>query len=245
MKTIDKEKFGAFIGKKRREKNLTQKDLAEKLFISPQAVSKWERGLSYPDISLLIPLADILEVRLSDLLQGEESRLESEANVEDLIKNVVTMTAENPEEERKMKKKNTLIFTIVGIFALIEYYFFYKYVDIAKEDLILPLILGLVFGSQAWIFLKEKLPTYYDENKISFVSNGFFRMNMAGINFNNSNWKPLLAYLRYWTLGFLIFSPFILLALNRILGFGGEKFFGLIILVSIFLPTYYIGKKYQ
>lgn len=46
MNTIDREKFGDFIARKRKEKNLTQKDLADKLFISPQAVSKWERGVS-------------------------------------------------------------------------------------------------------------------------------------------------------------------------------------------------------
>ncbi len=50
---IDKEKFGSFVAQLRREKGLTQKDLAEKLFLSDKAVSKWERGLSLPDIRLL------------------------------------------------------------------------------------------------------------------------------------------------------------------------------------------------
>ena len=51
MYQMDNEKFGAFIGELRREKHLTQKELAEKLFISDKAVSKWERGLSVPNDS--------------------------------------------------------------------------------------------------------------------------------------------------------------------------------------------------
>ena len=50
MYEIDKEKFGTFLSQLRREKGMTQKDLAEKLFVSDKAVSKWERGLSLPEI---------------------------------------------------------------------------------------------------------------------------------------------------------------------------------------------------
>ena len=47
MYEIDKEKFGTFLSQLRREKGMTQKDLAEKLFVSDKAVSKWERGVSH------------------------------------------------------------------------------------------------------------------------------------------------------------------------------------------------------
>lgn len=187
MNTIDREKFGDFIGRKRKEKNLTQKDLADKLFISPQAVSKWERGQSYPDITLLIPLSDILEVQLKDLLQGEEN---SDSQVEDLIRKVVDMSATNPEEERRKKRKNIKIFSIAMVIAFIEYFILYKYAKLDLSRLLTPIILGLVFASQTWLFVSDKLPAYYDKNKISFVSNGFFRINLAGLSFNNFNWKP-------------------------------------------------------
>lgn len=52
---------------------MTQKELADKLNITDKAVSKWERGLSFPDISILIPLAEILNISLYDLLKGEEN----------------------------------------------------------------------------------------------------------------------------------------------------------------------------
>ena len=65
------------IGKKVRElrikKGLTQEALANKLFVSPQAVSKWEKSISFPEISLLIPLADILGVTVDTLLRDSEN----------------------------------------------------------------------------------------------------------------------------------------------------------------------------
>ncbi len=60
MYEIDNQKFGAFVAMLRKEKGYTQKELAERLFLSDKAVSKWERGLSLPDIALLEPLAQII-----------------------------------------------------------------------------------------------------------------------------------------------------------------------------------------
>ena len=57
MYELDKAAFGHFLAQLRREKGMTQKELAATLYVSDKAVSKWERGLSVPDISLLVPLA--------------------------------------------------------------------------------------------------------------------------------------------------------------------------------------------
>ena len=67
---MDAGKTGKFIAKKRKSMNMTQNELAKKLHITDKAVSKWERGLSFPDISILIPLAKILNISLYDLLIG-------------------------------------------------------------------------------------------------------------------------------------------------------------------------------
>ena len=66
-------KMAQFILKLRKEKKLTQKDLAEQLGVTDKAVSKWERGLSYPDISLLSKLSIILGVTTNELLHGEKA----------------------------------------------------------------------------------------------------------------------------------------------------------------------------
>ncbi len=70
---MDPTKTGALIRALRKERNMTQKDLAERLHITDRAVSKWERGLCAPDISLLEPLADILGISILELIQGERS----------------------------------------------------------------------------------------------------------------------------------------------------------------------------
>lgn len=67
---MDAGKTGKFIAKNRKSMNMTQNELAEKLHITDKAVSKWERGLSFPDISILIPLSEILNISLYDLLKG-------------------------------------------------------------------------------------------------------------------------------------------------------------------------------
>ena len=61
---MNKERLGSFIGDCRRELGLTQRELAERVHVTDKAVSKWERGLSYPDVTLLEPLAAALELRV-------------------------------------------------------------------------------------------------------------------------------------------------------------------------------------
>lgn len=85
----------AYTGKRisllRKEKNLTQKELAEKLHVTDKAVSKWERGLNYPDLSLLPILADVLETSISDLLGVEQ----------DISNNVIDVINEISKAEKK------------------------------------------------------------------------------------------------------------------------------------------------
>ena len=69
---MDPIKVGQLIADSRKNLNMTQKELAEQLAITGKAVSKWERGLSLPDISLLLPLSQILGVNLYELLKGEK-----------------------------------------------------------------------------------------------------------------------------------------------------------------------------
>lgn len=64
----DKETFGSFIKLKRTEKNYSQKDLAEKLFVTEGAVSKWERGVSYPDITLITDICRVLDISEHELI---------------------------------------------------------------------------------------------------------------------------------------------------------------------------------
>jgi transcriptional regulator with XRE-family HTH domain len=65
--------FGRFVQTKRRDAGLTQRDLAARLFVTESAVSKWERGLSYPDMSLVISLAAALGVSEGELINASDN----------------------------------------------------------------------------------------------------------------------------------------------------------------------------
>ncbi len=69
---MDSLKTGALIAEARKEKNMTQRELASALHVSDRAVSKWERGAGFPDVSLLEPLADALGLTVTELLHGEK-----------------------------------------------------------------------------------------------------------------------------------------------------------------------------
>ena len=64
--------FGLFIKKLREEKNITQAKLAELLSVSDKTISKWETGRGFPDISMIKPLADVLNVSVSEIMSGED-----------------------------------------------------------------------------------------------------------------------------------------------------------------------------
>ena len=87
----DKKTFGSFIRSKRTEKNYSQKDLAEMLFVTEGAVSKWERGISYPDITLISDICRILEVSEHELITAstdtDTRRMKREARKFRVIRN--------------------------------------------------------------------------------------------------------------------------------------------------------------
>ena len=95
MYEIDKKKFGAFVAQLRKEKGYTQKELAEQLFVSDKAVSKWETAVSIPDTTLLIPLSELLGVSVTELLMCERMEKEEPIDadqVEELVKTAISYT---------------------------------------------------------------------------------------------------------------------------------------------------------
>lgn len=88
---MNNEKIGQFIAELRKQNQMTQKELALKVGVTDKAVSKWERGLSCPDISLLSPLSEIFNVSVMELLNGERSNAGVE-DVQESIENVIQYT---------------------------------------------------------------------------------------------------------------------------------------------------------
>lgn len=86
---MNQEKIGKFISVSRKNKNLTQEQLAEKLGVSINAVSKWERGLNLPDASLMKELCDILNITLNELFEGK--KLTNEEIISKSEKNIISL----------------------------------------------------------------------------------------------------------------------------------------------------------
>jgi len=100
VKDVDNGKIGSFIRALRKEKGMTQMDLAEALHITDRAVSKWERGLNAPDIALLEPLAELLEVTVGELIRGERAPEGSAEDRPDETRDLLDYS--KGEVERKM-----------------------------------------------------------------------------------------------------------------------------------------------
>ncbi|MBQ8891355.1 MAG: VanZ family protein [Bacilli bacterium] len=102
------EKISNLIKTKRKEKNLTQEELASRINVTEKAISRWETGRGTPDISLLVPLAKELDVSVSELLNGEENKNE-EKNIKEIIDYI---------DINNQKKNKLVLITSIIIYAI-------------------------------------------------------------------------------------------------------------------------------
>lgn len=269
MYELDRESFSKFIAEQRRLKGYTQKQLAERLFVSDKAVSKWERSLSMPDISLLIPLAEALEVSVTELLEGRKLDPESEMKaekVEELVQKALNL--ETPEEKGKRRKHDIAVFGSCVLFMVLEsgagLWMLSKWQS-GNEDpaafmaslggIISILVLSALsfsFGIYFWFFIRERLPRYYDENRICVYSQGYFNLSLPGISFHNGSWPYMLKALRIWSAVTMTTAPLtcLLIAFSyKLFPAGWIPFFlhmtaiGLY-LGGMFVPLYIVNRKY-
>lgn len=114
---MDNIKFGEFIAELRKEKNLTQAELASKLSVTDKAVSKWECGLGFPDIKIIEPLAEALDVSVLDIVQSKknEDDLISHKDASQAIEDTIIMV----KEQQKLEIKNVFVISSVVIFVIL------------------------------------------------------------------------------------------------------------------------------
>ena len=114
---MDQIKIGKFINKKRKEKNLTQSELASKLLISDREVSKWENGKCMPDYGIIKELCEILNITINDLFSGEVVDMkDSEKRLEE---NLLEMTKLKQEKDKQLLNLEILIGVLATIIVLI------------------------------------------------------------------------------------------------------------------------------
>ena len=104
--------IGKFIAEERKKKGYTQRQLSEKLGISDKTISKWERGNGFPEVSLLLPLCEELDITVNELLSGkrvseEDYRKKAEENIVNLVK------------EAQESKKKIILSAMVAILVIL------------------------------------------------------------------------------------------------------------------------------
>lgn len=115
------ETIGQFISKKRKEKNLTQKELASKIGVTDKAVSKWENGLVCPDVSLLEVLSNELDISILELLKGRkiEGEVIPVTELNDYVKDSISYSKISIEDKLKRYTSNILIFIVIFLLIIL------------------------------------------------------------------------------------------------------------------------------
>lgn len=124
---MEKEKFGKFICELRKEKGITQKELALQLNVSDRAVSKWERGASFPDITIFEPLSKVLDVTIYDLFKGERVTENCQISKEDMEKTLehsIHVSKSEISLNLKRYRRNYISIGIVSVCIILLLMFF-------------------------------------------------------------------------------------------------------------------------
>ena len=252
MYEISKEAFGSFVSALRKEKGLTQKELAEQLYISNKAVSKWETGTTLPDTALLMPLAEALGVTVTELLKCQRLTQEESRQSEELVKTVIQLSEGGLQKYRSDRWKRGIQLLLSAIIGALEIWLMllYGYTwDELSVALLTMMVLMALFGTYFCVFAKERLPDYYDSNRVSAFADGFLRMNIPGVYFNNSNWPYIVRAMQLWAMIGLAGCPALYFLCRKL--FPGFVTYGwtyvmlLITLGGMFLPVVVVGRKYE
>ncbi|MDD4851045.1 MAG: helix-turn-helix domain-containing protein [Gemmiger sp.] len=143
---MDQKKVGAFFKQLRKEKGLTQEQLAERFYVAGRTVSRWETGSTMPDLSILMELADYYQVDLRELLDGERKQEKMDKDLQETVLKV----ADYSNEEKVKLTGRIHIFFMVGLAAFILYMVMLFAQGTATTplfDFISGVSLGVAFGT--------------------------------------------------------------------------------------------------
>ena len=158
---MDLIKIGKFIADSRKKKGITQEELAEKLYITDRAVSKWERGLSLPDADKMLELCNILDINVNELLNGEKINMKDyEKKLEE---NLIEMAKIKEEKDKQLLALEYVIgFTASVTFLILI--FIASYLEMETWLRILLIVVGcIIFAFGMGNALKiEQVAGYYE-----------------------------------------------------------------------------------
>lgn len=159
---MDQIKIGSFLKQLRKEKELTQGELAEKLNVSNRSVSRWETGNTLPDISILIELAEYYEVDIKEIIDGERKSEDMNEEAKELMDKVVDYTSKDKEIilEKAQKYSGIAGITLLTGMTLAVFDFSNSFQEIIEilfgTTLILIIAVWLLCSGKAAEMNKEK-----------------------------------------------------------------------------------------
>ena len=156
---MDSKKIGKLIAKRRKEKGMTQGELAERLSVSNKTISKWETGAGLPDISILVDLASVLDISVDDLLRGKENEVQSALYEKNFL--IKKKYYKKYLRDHYFESKAYWLFDFIGIMSILGSFAFlslqqyiHHYVDILSKSFIVLGIIIILFPF-ILIFFKE------------------------------------------------------------------------------------------
>ena len=114
---MDQKKIGSFLKELRKEKDITQEQLAEKINVSGRTVSRWETGSNMPDISLLAELAEFYDVSIPEIIDGERKS----ENMNEEVKETVLKLSDYTETINQKIKGRLFVLTVIAIIGMIAF----------------------------------------------------------------------------------------------------------------------------
>ena len=116
---MDQKKIGNFLKELRKEKNLTQEQAADKLGVSGRTISRWETGAYMPDISLIVDIAEMYDVDVRDIIDGERKDINMNSEVKEVAVKMADYSAMQTESLKKWVKTMSVSLLIVSVFLVI------------------------------------------------------------------------------------------------------------------------------
>ena len=160
-------KIGKFIAQRRKEKNMTQAELAEKLNITDRAISKWETGKGMPDSSIMLDLCNELDISVNELLSGEMIKMENYDKMAE--ENFIKLQKEKEDSDKRLLFSEAIIGTIITVsFLLMIFLSIFAIENIIWK--VTTMVIGIVIFiiGTGFCLLIEQRAGYYQCDKCKY-----------------------------------------------------------------------------
>jgi transcriptional regulator with XRE-family HTH domain len=199
---MDQIKVGAFLKDLRKEKGITQEQLAEELGVSGRTISRWETGKNMPDISLLVEIAEFFDVSIPEIIKGERKS----ENMKNETKEVAETMSDYAKAEKEQLIKSFRNMSIIGLIALLVYMVL-RETGVYDRNIFLQYMYGI---SESLIYVTVLMFPLYTTGLLSKI-----RINRANYKFSSFPWPVMKV------LGFIVafaVAALIKIAISKLFG---------------------------